>query len=112
METQNQHTARYWTSFSRDAGNNWSSLAPKFAIAHNTSVNYTTGKTPNEFVFGTKPQNLMSLKLGLYRNEHKLCCLKFCKDLPPHSHSENNLRNDLLDNHFQAQLSQTLLERE
>ena len=44
-ETQNQHTARYWRNFLNDAGNNWPSLAPKFAFAHNTSVNYTTGKT-------------------------------------------------------------------
>ena len=95
-----------------DAGNNCSSLAPKFAFAHNTSVNYTTGKTPYEIVFGTKPQILMSLKLGLYRNKHKLCCFDFCKDLPSHSHSENNLKNQLLDNFLRPQLSHALLERE
>ena len=71
IETQNQHIARYWRNFLNGAGNNWSSLAPKFAFAHNSSVNYTTGKTPYEFVFGTKPQLPMSLKLGLYRNKHK-----------------------------------------
>ena len=43
VETQNQHIARYWRNFLNDAGTNWSSLAPKFAFAHNTSVNYTTG---------------------------------------------------------------------
>ena len=53
-ETQNQHIARYWRNFLNDAGNNWSSLAPKFAFAHNTSVNYTTGKTPYEIVCGKK----------------------------------------------------------
>ena len=53
IETQNQHIARYWRNFLNDAGNNWSSLAPSFAFAHNTSVNYTTGKTPYENVFGT-----------------------------------------------------------
>ena len=56
IETQNQHIARYWRNFLNDAGTNWSSLAPKFAFARNTSVNYTTGKTPCEIVFGTKPQ--------------------------------------------------------
>ena len=80
--TQNQHTARYWKNFLNDAENKWSSLAPKFAFAHNTSVNSTTGKFPYEIVFGTKPQIPMSLKLGLYRNKHKLCCSNFCKDLP------------------------------
>ena len=112
IETQNQHIARYWRNFLNDAGNNWSSLAPKFAFAHNTSVNYTTGKTPYEIVFGTKPQIPMSLKLGLYRNKHKICCSDFCKDLPPHSHSENNLKNQLLDNLLRPQLSHALLERE
>ena len=112
IETQNQHIARYWRNFLNDAGNNWSSLAPKFAFAHNTSVNYTTGKTPCEIVFGTKPQIPMSLKLGLYRNKHKLCYSDFCKDLPPHSHSENNLKNQPLDNLLRPQLSHALLERE
>ena len=95
-----------------DAGVNWSSLAPKLTFAHNTSVNYTTGKTPYEIVFGTKPQIPMSLKLGIFRNRDKLCCSDFCKDLPSHSHSENNLKNQLLDNLLQPQLSHALLERE
>ena len=55
VETQNQHIARYWRSFLNDAGTNWAPLAQKFAFAHNTSVNYTTGKTPYEIVFGAKP---------------------------------------------------------
>ena len=108
----NQHIGRYWRNFPNDSGNNWSSPAPKFAFAHNTSVKYTTGKTPYETVFGTKPQTRMSLKLGLYRNKHKLCCSKFCENLPSHSHSENSLKNELLDNLVQPQLSQALLERE
>ena len=44
IETQNEHIARYRRNFLNDSGNNWFSLAPKFAFAHNTSVNYTTGK--------------------------------------------------------------------
>ena len=54
----------------------------------------------------------MSHKLGLYRNKHKLCCSKFCEDLPSHSDSETNVKNDLLDKLLQPQLSQALLERE
>ena len=45
IETENQHIARYWRNFLSDAGKNWSSLAPKFAFAHTTSVNYTIGRT-------------------------------------------------------------------
>ena len=112
IETQNQHIARCWRNFVIDAGNNWPSLAPNFAFAHNTSVNYTTRKTRYEIVFGTKPQIPMTLKLGLYRNKHKFCCSNFCRDLTPHSHSENSLKNELLDNLLQPQLSQALLERE
>ena len=67
-ETQNQHIARYWRNFLNDAGDNWSSLAPKFAFAHSNSVIYTTGQRPYEIVLATKPQIPMSLKLGLYRN--------------------------------------------
>ena len=54
----------------------------------------------------------MSLKLGLYRNKHKLCCYEFCRDLPSHSHCENNLKNQLLDNLLRPQLSHALLQRE
>ena len=95
-----------------DAGTNWSSRAAKFPFAHNTSVNYTTGKTLYGIVFGTRPQIPMSLKLGLYRNKHKLCCSEFCKDLPSHSQSENNMKNQLLDNLLKPQLSQAFQERE
>ena len=63
VETQNQKIARYWRNFLNDAGNNWSSLAPKFAFARNTSVKYTLGKTPYEIVFVTKYQIPISLKL-------------------------------------------------
>ena len=112
IETQNQHIARYWRNFLDDAGNNWFSLAPKFAFAHNTNVNYTTGRTPYETVFGAKPQIPMSLKFGLYRKKHKLCCSEFCKNLLSRSHSENNLKNQLLDNLIRPQLSHALLERE
>ena len=54
----------------------------------------------------------MSLKLGPNRNEHKLCSSEFCNGLPPHSHSENNLKKQLLDNLFRQQPSQALLEEE
>ena len=74
FERQNQHKARYWRNFLSGDGNHGSSPPPNFAFAHNTSVNYTTGKTPYEIVFGTKPQIPMSLKLRLYNNKHKLCC--------------------------------------
>ena len=96
VENQNQQIARYWRVFLNDAGTNWASLAPKFASAHNTCVNYTTGKTPYEIVFGAKPQIPMSVKLRHYRNKHKLFCSEFCTDLPPHTHDENSTKNELL----------------
>ena len=111
-EKQNQHIDRYWRNFLNDAGNSWSSWSPKFAFAHNTSVNYTTGKTLSELLFGTKPLIPMSLKLGLYSIKHKLCCSEFRKDLPSHSNSENNLKNQLLYELLRPQTSHALLERE
>ena len=54
----------------------------------------------------------MSLKLGLHWNKHKPCCSKFCENLLSHSHSENSLKIELLDNILQPQLSQALPERE
>ena len=54
----------------------------------------------------------MSLKVELYRNKHKFCCSNFCKDLPSQSQSKNSLKNELLDNLLQPQLSQALLEIE
>ena len=73
------------------------------------SVNYTTRKTPYENVFGTKPKLPMSLKLGLYWNNYKLCCSYFRENLPSHSHSENSSK---FDKPLQPQLSQAILERE
>ena len=54
----------------------------------------------------------MSLRLGLFRNKHKFCCFKFCENLPSHSHSENCLKNETLDNLLQPQKSQAFLEKE
>ena len=112
MATQNQDITRYCRNFLNDAENNWSSLDPNFAFVHNTSVNYTTERTSYEILFGTKPQIPTSLRLVLYHNEHKWYPSDFCIDVPPRSHSENNLKNQLMDNLFRPQLSQTLLERE
>ena len=53
----------------------------------------------------------MSLKIGLYRNKYKFCCSEFCKDLTSHSHSENNLKNQLLDNFLRPQFSHALPKR-
>ena len=51
----NQNSPCYWQNLVKEAGNNWSYLASKFVFVH--SLNYTTGKTPYEEVFGMKPQN-------------------------------------------------------
>ena len=71
-----------------------------FAFGHNTSVSNTVGRTAYEIVSGTKAQTPMSLNLGLYRNMHKICCSVFCRDLPHHSHSENNLKNHFLTTYY------------
>ena len=112
VETQNQHIARYWRSCLNDAGTNWAPLAQKFALANNASVNYTTGKVPYEIVFGAKPRIPMSVKLGLHRHKHKLCCSEICTDLPPHNHDENSTKSEFIQKLLRPQLSQALLDRE
>ena len=105
IETRNQHIVRYWRTFPIDAGNKWSSLASTLEFAQNTNFNYTTGKTPYEIVFGTKPQIPVSLKLDFYRNKRKLCCSNFTRDLLLQSLSEKSSKNELLDNLLQPQLT-------
>ena len=87
-------------------------LAPQIAFAHNTNVIYTTGKTPYEIVFDAKPQILLSVKLGLCRNKHKLCCSVFRADLPPQTQDENSTKLELLQKLLRPQLSEALLDRE
>ena len=70
-ETQNEHIASCRLSFLNGAGTNWASLAPKVASVHNTSVKYTTSKTPYETVCDARLQFPMSVYLGFYRNIHK-----------------------------------------
>ena len=101
IETQNQHIARYWRKLLNDAGTNSASLASIFTFAHNTSVNYNTGKTTYEIVFGAKPEILMFAKLGFYGNKQKLCCSEICTDLPPHTHHENSLKKSFFRNYFE-----------
>ena len=68
MEIQNKHLGTHFRNFFDQAKENWSGLAAKFAFAHNTTINASTGLTPYEIVFGRKPQIPISLKLGLLRN--------------------------------------------
>ena len=93
------------------SGNNWSELTSKVALAHNTSVNDTFGQTPNEIVFGTKPQVPMTLKLGLLQDKNKQCKTELCDGLQSHTHSENNLPNNSLSCLHLSQLSDELLKK-
>ena len=111
IETRNQHIAQYWRTFFKNAGNSWCFLAPKLAFAHSTCVSSITGNTPYEIMFGTKPQLSMSLNLGLHRKKHKFFCSELCKVLPAHSHGENNIKNQPLNNLLLSQFSQILLEK-
>ncbi len=112
VEVQNKHLTRYLRSFINQSGNNWAKLTSKFAFAHNTAVNYSTGLTPYEIVFGIKPQIPVSLKLGLLRDRDKACNSQFCQGLGPHSHSENEVKNDSIDKLLRTKLSDSILQRE
>ena len=112
VKTQMLHIAYCWRSFLTNVGTNWASLAPKFAFAHKTNVNYTTGKTSYKIVFGAKPQFSMFVKLELYLNNHKICYSEFCADVPRHTHDENSTRNEPLQKLLRPQFFQALLDQE
>ena len=63
VEVQNKNLANHLRSFINDTGSNWVSPTNKFAFAHKTAMNYSTGYTPYEIIFGIKPQIPVSLKL-------------------------------------------------
>ena len=62
VEIQNKHLGTHFRIFFEQANRNWSNLALKFAFAHNTTANTSTGLTPYEIAFGQKPQIPLSLK--------------------------------------------------
>ena len=68
VDTQIQHFVPYWRSLLNVTDTNWAPLAPKPASAHNTSINYITGKAPYASVLGTKPQIHVSVNMGHSRN--------------------------------------------
>ena len=112
VETQNRHLARYFRQFLSDSGSNWSELAPKFSFAHNTTVNYGTGLTPYEVLFGQKPHVPLSLKLGLSRTLDLNCSSAFCEGLPLHRHSSTFTDNEAINPLLLKNSSQNLLTRE
>ena len=82
------------------------------AFAHNKSVNYTTGQTPYEIVFGTKSQVPMTVKLGLLRDKDKQRKSEVCDGIQSHTHSENSLPNNSLNHPLRPHLFDELLKRE
>ena len=112
VETQNRHLARYFRNFLNENANNWAKLAHQFAFAHNTTTSYTTGTSPYEIVFGTKPQIPLSLKLGLHRNRARICASKFCEGLKPHTHTEQFTNNEAVDRFLSSEISKSVMDRE
>ena len=112
VEVQNKHLTQYFRHFINDAGSDWSELTDKFAFAHNTAVNSSTGYTPYEIVFGIKPQIPISLKLGLFRDNDKRCISEYCTGLSPHVHSEETVKNEKIDKLLQNRISSEILKRE
>ena len=103
---------QYFRHFINDAGSDWSELTDKFAFAHNTAVNSSTGYTPYEIVFGIKPQIPISLKLGLFRDNDKRCISEYCTGLSPHVHSEESVKNEKIDKLLQNRMPLEILKRE
>ena len=112
VEVLNKHLTNYLRHFLNTTGNNWAKFVDKFAFAHNTAVNYSTGYTPYGIIFGIKPQIPILLRLGLLRDNKKNCISQYCQDLPSHTHCKNSFKNEKVDNLLQNRLSNTILQRE
>ena len=112
VEIQNRHLGTHFRIFFEQANRNWSDSASKFAFAHNTTANTSTGLTHYEMVFGQKPQIPLSLNLGLLRSSDLTCNSAFCKDLPLHKHSEQSSKSDQIDKRLKPKLSSSLLARD
>ena len=111
LRSKNKHLGTHFRIFFEQANRNWSNLAPKFAFAHNTTANTSTGLTPYEIACGQKPQIPLSLKLGFLRSSELTCNSEFCKDLPLQKHSEQSSKNDQVDKLLKPKLSSSLLAR-
>ena len=90
--------------------NNWAKFVAKLAFAQNTAVNYSTGYTPYEIIFGTMPQIPISLRLRLLRDNKKNCIPRYCQDLPSHTHCKKPFKNEKVDNFLQNRLANTVLQ--
>ena len=112
MEIQNKHLGTHFRIFFDQAKGNWSDLAAKFAFAHNTTINASTGLTAYEIVFGQKPQIPISLKLGLLRNSELTCSSEFCANLPLHSYSLQTSSNKAIQPLLKLKINTSLLIRE
>ena len=73
VEVQNKQLGAHFRIFLDQAQGRWDELAPKFAFAHNTVPNASTGISPYDIVFGQKPQIPLSLKLVLLRDSKQTC---------------------------------------
>ena len=112
VEVQNKHLTNYRRLFISKSGSNWSEYTCKFAFSHNTAVNYTTGYTPYEILFGTKLQIPLSLKLGLQPDNQKKCTSEYFSNLPLHSPSEETCNNKKIEKLLQNRSSNEILKRE
>ena len=112
VEIQIKHLSRYFCCYLSEAGNNRAKLVCQFAFAHKTSSNSCTGTTPYEIVFGFKPQQPFSLKLGLVRDDNNLCQYEFCQSLPNHTHVNKETTHSCMNNFLSSKSSMDLLYRE
>ena len=97
VEVQKKRLSRYFRCYLSEARTNWAKLACQFALAHNTSVNSSTGTTAYEIVLGFEPQKPISLKLGLVGDDNELCQSKFCQCLPNHTNVNKETGQSCID---------------
>ena len=83
-----------------------------FAFALNTPLNFITGTTIHEIVFGFKPEIQISSKLGLARDDNDLYHSEFCQSLAKHTHVNRKTSPSCIDNFLSPRSSIDLLNPE
>ena len=109
VEIQNKHLSEIFRCYLSQAGNYWTKLTCQFAFAQNTSLNSSTGTTPDEMFLGFKPQIPISLKWGLVGDDNELCQPELSPPLPNHTHVNKETSPSCMDNLLSSENSMDLL---
>ena len=88
VEVQNRNLGSYLRMFLHDTPEDWAFQVHMYAYAHNSHPLSDLNISPQEIVFHTRPRIPLTFDSNLNRNTPKQCNLKYCSQLPEHSHND------------------------